>query len=167
VVAPLRSRALTAEEHKVLSKMARARKLGAGYVRRAQIVLLSDRGYIAKEIAAELRINERAVRRWLSRYNQGGVAGLAEGKRSGHPRVYSPQDVGAVIATALTKPQALGLPFASWTLNRLVAYLSEVKGIPIKRSRLSEIFRQEGLRWRHQEGWFGVRVDPDFAEKRG
>jgi hypothetical protein len=32
----------------------------------------------------------------------------------------------------------LGLPFASWTLDRLVAYLGE-KGIGMKRSRVSEI----------------------------
>jgi hypothetical protein len=69
--------------------------------------------------------------------------------------------------TAIIMPEALGLPFGSWTLDRLVAYLTEVKGVTMKRSRLSEIFRHEGLRWRHQEGWFGMRVDPDFAEKRG
>jgi transposase len=69
--------------------------------------------------------------------------------------------------TALTPPVELGLPFGSWTLDRLVAYLAEVKGITMKRSRISEIFRYEGLRWRHQEGWFGERVDPDFAKKRG
>ena len=61
----------------------------------------------------------------------------------------------------------MGRPFASWTLDRLVVYLTEVKGVPMKRSRMSEIFRHEGLRWRQHEGWFGERVDPAFAEKRG
>ena len=37
----------------------------------------------------------------------------------------------------------------------------------MKRSRISEILVEEGLRWRKQETWFGERVDPDFAEKRG
>ncbi len=53
------------------------------------------------------------------------------------------------------------------TTDPLVAYLGEVKGIAIRRSRISEMLRQEGLRWRHQEGWFGERIDPDFAAKRG
>jgi hypothetical protein len=48
-----------------------------------------------------------------------------------------------------------------------VAYLSEDKGIAMKRSRIDEILRQEGLRWRKHETWFGARVDPDFAQKRG
>ncbi len=164
---PARTRPLTADEEKVLGRLAHSRTLGAGRVRRAQILLLSQRGFLAAEIAAELHIHERTVRRWIARFNQHGLAGLDEERRSGHPHVYSTQDVGVVLETALTKPDDLGLPFGSWTLDRLVAYLTEVRGIPIKRSRLSEIFRHEGLRWRQQEGWFGARVDPDFAEKRG
>lgn len=72
-----------------------------------------------------------------------------------------------MIATALSLPDPLGLPFGSWTLDRLAAYLNEVRGIPIKRSRISEILVAEGLRWRKHETWFGERVDPDFAQKRG
>ena len=71
------------------------------------------------------------------------------------------------MATALTKPKALGLPFTSWTLDRLVAYLAEQKGITMERSRLGEVLLSEGLRWRKAETWFGERVDPAFAEKRG
>ncbi|HEV8638564.1 MAG TPA: winged helix-turn-helix domain-containing protein [Chloroflexota bacterium] len=91
--------------------------------------------------------------------------------------------MGAVIAAALTKPQALGLPFGAWTLDRLAAYLHEQKGIAIQRSRVDELLLAEGLRWRQQETWFGERaaleraagadpgeappVDPEFARKRG
>ena len=59
--------------------------------------------------------------------------------------------MAVVIAAALTKPEALGLPFAAWTLDRLVVYLSEQKGVTMKRTRLDEALRAEGLRWRKQE----------------
>ncbi len=72
-----------------------------------------------------------------------------------------------MVAASLTDPQTLDLPFASWTLDRLAAYLTEERGIGIKRSRIGEILRDEGLRWRRQETWFGERPDPAFAEKRG
>jgi hypothetical protein len=52
-------------------------------------------------------------------------------------------------------------------LDRLEAYLNEQKGIAMKRSRIGEVLIAEGLRWRQQETWFGERVDPAFAEKRG
>jgi len=54
---------------------------------------------------------------------------------------------------------------ASWTLDRLRTHLSEHKGI--KRTRIDEILLAEGLRWRKQQTWFGQKVDPQFAEKRG
>ena len=76
-----------------------------------------------------------------------------------------------MIKAALRRPAELGLPFASWTLDRLVAYLGE-QGIGMRRSRVSEVLLAEGLKWRqegskHASNGFGARVDPDFAEKRG
>jgi transposase len=107
------------------------------------------------------------VRLWLNRFNREGVKGLADRPRSGRPATYSAEQIGEVIATSLTDPQTLDLPFASWTLDRLTTYLNEEKGLAIKRSRISELLTAEGLRWRDQETWFGERVDPEFAEKRG
>lgn len=62
--------------------------------------------------------------------------------------MYGPKDVGAVIQAALTPPQELGLPFASWTLNRLVAYFKEEKGVGMGRKCVAEVLSAEGLRWR-------------------
>lgn len=162
-----RVRKLTEEEYQELKRWDCSRKMAAGRVKRARVVLLSNQGYTRVEIAARLEMDERTVRRWMGRFNQLGIPGLAECPRKGRPRVYKAEEVSLVIETALTKPDELGLPFGAWTLDRLVAYLSEKKSVTMKRSRMSEIFRHEGLRWRQQEGWFGVRVDPDFAKKRG
>ena len=163
----VRVRPLTDEEYQLLKRHAASRKLAAGRVKRARVVLLSNQGCRAEEIAERLRMHARTARTWINRFTRLGIPGLEEGPRSGRPPVYAPTDVGGVIETALTPPGDLALPFGSWTLDRLVAYLNGVKGIPIRRSRISEILRQEGLRWRHQEGWFGERIDPDFAAKRG
>lgn len=86
--------------------------------------------------------------------------------RSGRPPTYTAAERSAVIDTALTPPAELGLPFTSWTLDRLVAHLLG-KGIGMKRSRIAEIFVQEGLTWRQEETWFGrgsIRTSP---KKRG
>jgi transposase len=157
---------LNADEYRVLKKTVASRKLPAGKVRRAKIVLSSNQGHTAREIAQKLDCNERTALKWINRFNRYGVAGLEEGPREGRPRVYGPEDVGAVIQAALTPPQELGLPFASWTLDRLVTYLSEEKGVGMGRTRVAEVLSAEGLRWRKQEGWFGERVDPEFAVKR-
>ena len=163
----IRVRALSTEEQAELTRRARSRTLGAGRVKRAQLVLLAVAGHTAEEIAEILRLHARTARFWLKRFNAHGLAGLEESDRPGRPPIYSAEQVGAVIEAALTRPADLGLPFASWTLDRLVAYLSETKGIAMRRSRIGEVLQREGLRWRQEETWFGARVDPDFARKRG
>jgi len=163
----LRVRALTPEESTMLERLARSRKAAARSVERACIIWQSSQGPLVPAIARELGVCEPTVRLWLKRFNAHGLAGLADEPRPGPPRTYTPAQVSALIAAVLTKPEALGLPFANWTLDRLVAYLSERHGIAMKRTRVDEILIAEGIRWRTQETWFGGRLDPAFAEKRG
>jgi transposase len=118
-------------------------------------------------LAQRLECTVATVYLWLHRFNDDGLAGLRDQPRRGRPPTYTREQVGVVVATALTDPQTVGLSFASWTLDRLAAYLAEEKGIPMKRSRIDELLIAEGLRWRKEETWFGERVDPAFAEKRG
>jgi transposase len=167
VPAPLRARMIVGGERAAIEQLARSRTAPARAVERARIVLLSRLGDGVEEIAEKLGVCPATVRLWLNRFNRQGIEGLADRPRSGRPAVYRPEQVGEVVATSLTDPQALGLPFASWTLDRLAAYLAEEKNLPIKRSRIGEILTAEGLRWREQETWFGERVDPEFAAKRG
>ena len=163
----IRVRALNDGEAERLAHMTRSRMLGAGLVRRAQIVQHAvAEGLSAPEIAAKMDLCEATIRFWLKRFNARGLAGLEEDMRSGRPATHSPEERSAVITAALSRPADRGLPFASWTLDRLVAYLSE-QGIGMKRSRISEVLLAEGLKWRQEETWFGARVDPEFARKRG
>jgi transposase len=163
----LKLRSLTEDECAAIERLASSRTAPARQVERAQIVRMASGGRTAPAIAAHLRLNPQTVRDWIKRFTAAGLAGLEDLPRSGKPPTYTPEQTGTVIACALSDPQELGQPFACWTLDRLAAYLSEQKGVPIKRSRISELLVQEGLRWRQQETWFGERVDPEFAEKRG
>jgi transposase len=160
-------RALTVEERGIIENLARSRTEPARVVERARIILHSSEGQRVPGVARLLNISTKPVRLWIKRFNATGLAGLRDEPRSGRPATYTSEEIGEVIATSLTNPKSLGLPFASWTLDRLEAYLNEHKGIPIKRSRIDEILISEGLRWRTQETWFGDRVDPEFAKKRG
>ena len=164
---PVCLRELTAEEASVVESLARLRTAAARRVERARIVLRASRGETPPAIAAALGLDAETVRRRIRRFNAEGLAAFDDHHRMGRPATYSPDVVAVVIATALTSPRQLGLPFASWTLDRLAAYLLEHKGIAMRRSRMDEILLKEGLRWRQQETWFGKQVDPEFAEKRG
>lgn len=163
----LRVRELSVDERQQIRRLSQSRKASVRTVERAQIIQLASEGLVVPAIAARLGIGQDVVRQWLKRFNAEGLAGLRDRPRSGRPATYSPEQVGEMIAAALTDPQDLEQPFGCWTFVRLARYLNEAKGIGIKPSRLHEILSAEGLRWRTQESWFGARVDPDFAQKRG
>ena len=162
----IRVRALVDGEAEELARMTRSHKLGAALVRRAWIVQHAVNGLSAPGIATRMDLCSATVRFWLNRFNERGLPGLEEDMRSGRPPTYSAEERSAVITAALSRPTELDLPFASWTLDRLVVHLSK-QGIGMRRSRVSEILLAEGLRWRQEETWFGARVDPDFTRKRG
>ena len=164
----VRVRALRSDEAEELARLARSRSLGAGLVRRARrsVQRAVQEGLGAPDIAARTGLCGATVRFWLKRFNERGLQGLEEDMRSGRPPTYTAEERSAVIKAALSRPAELGLPFATWTLDRLVAYLSE-QGIGMRRSRVSEVLLAEGLKWRQEETWFGARVDPDFTRKRG
>ncbi len=163
---PLRLRAMTEEEARVIGKLARSQTASIRLVRRAQIIHLASQDKTISQIADELGCGTNVVRKWFKRFSVQGLAGLNDAPRSGASSRYTPENRAHVVATARTRPSDLGLPFGSWTFERLATYLHEVVGLPLKKTRIFEILQEEGLRWRRQETWFGERLDPAFAEKR-
>jgi transposase len=160
-------REMEEEEKRVLMRLSASRKAEAALVRRASMIVRYYAGESLRKIGGDLHVDEDTVSRWVHRFVNNSLNGLRDEPRSGRPMIYTTDEVSLVIHTALTLPNELGLPFGSWTLDRLQAYLQEEKGLKMKRSRIDEILLKEGLRWRKQEWWFGMRVDPDFAQKRG
>jgi transposase len=160
-------RDMTPEECATIERLAHSRTAAVRLVERSQIIWAMLHGERPSAIARRLDLTRMTIYTWIHRFNAWGVAGLEDRPRGGRPPTYGADQQAEVIATALTDPQTLGLPFGCWTLDRLQTYLNEQRGIAIKRSRIDEILLAEGLRWRAQETWFGEKVDPDFAQKRG
>ena len=118
---PIFVRELSGAERARLEASLRA--ASAFTVRRAQIVVHALEGLNAPEISARTGWCGATVRHWLKRFHARGLQGLEEDVRSGRPPPYSAAQRSAVIDTALTRPADLGLPFASWTLDRPCAVL--------------------------------------------
>jgi transposase len=78
---------------------------------RLVMILLSCRGWPPAAIAELLGCDPATVRRWILRYNQHGVTGLADRPRAGRPRLGSPR-LGGRIRRLLAQPRA-------WTIARL------------------------------------------------
>jgi len=158
---------LTEEEAHVIPKLARSQTASARLVQRAQIIHLASQGKTIPEIVTETQCAANMVRKWFKRFSDQGLAGLNDAPRSGAPSRYTAENKALVVTTARTRPSELGLAYRSWTFERLAAYLQEQRGVQMKKTRIFEILQDEGLRWRKQETWFGERLDPEFAQKRG
>jgi transposase len=163
----LKVRPLTAEEAEALQRFASSRTAPHRVVQRAQIVWASAHGEAVPVIARQVRLSAFRVRAWLHRFNEHGLAGLADAARSGRPRQHDATTRGTVIALARTKPQSLGMPFALWTLVRLQQALQERQQLHVTPATIWKWLQVEGLVWKRQQSWFQVKVDAAFAEKRG
>jgi transposase len=78
---------------------------------RAVMILLSAGGMSAAQIGGLLHYDPRTVRRWISRHDLEGMAGLPDRPRTGRPRLGSPA-LGARIRALLSTPKA-------WTIARI------------------------------------------------
>ena len=81
---------------------------------RAVMVLLSLHGLPAAQIAALLDCHPVTVRRWISRLNAEGMAGLADRPRCGRPPLGG-RRLARRIAVLLGRP-------GPWTLSRIWRY---------------------------------------------
>jgi transposase len=113
---------------------------------RAQMVLLSARGYSVPQIAAIHNCGQDVVRLWLHRYEQAGVAGLDDAPRSGRP----PKDplAGQIIDTqASQSPECSGHVQNCWTVALLTAYLASRFRLVLSRYSVRRYLHRMGWRW--------------------
>ena len=114
---------------------------------RAVMVLLSAHGLPPAQIAALLDCHPATVRRWISRFNGEGAAGLADRPRSGRPRLGGRRLTGR-IAALLARP-------GPWTVPRIRRCLGWPQVSPrtlYRRVRLVAVWRRPRLT---------ARGDPD------
>jgi transposase len=162
---PRRLRPLSEEEGRVIKELARSQTASIRLVQRARIIELASQGKTIPQIIAQVGCAPNVVRKWFKRFSEQGLAGLEDAPRSGAPSRYTAENKALVIATARTRPSEWGLSYGRWTFERLAAYLQEQHGVQMKKTRIFELLRAAGLRWRQQETGFGERLAPAFAER--
>jgi len=114
---------------------------------RAQMVLLSGRGYDVPTIAGIHDCGEDVVRTWLHRYAAHGVVGLTDEPRSGRP----PKDRLAqhiVDAQASQPPDCSGHVQSSWTVVLLATFLARRFRLRLSPSSVRRRLHAAGWRWR-------------------
>jgi len=93
------------------------------------VLLSSEQGLKAEEIAQIVRESHITVLRWLKRYLAEGVEGLQDAPRSGRSVVVTVEYRKRLLEVVRRRPRSLGLEYSMWTLQRLADYLAEETGI--------------------------------------
>jgi transposase len=165
-------RTLTTEEETEIRRLANSRKEPLRLVQRARLIkaMLDEPTLHASDAGLQVGFKSNASGSiWVKRFNNEGIDGLEDKRRSGKPVTHTEEVRSRVIDLALQKPRTLGLPFELWTLTRLQSEYEERYGLRLAPSTIWKWMQAEGLDWKRQQSWFQDpdKHDAEFVEKRG
>ena len=112
----------------------------------------------------DVRRQRGYVREVIHAFNEVGFAALDPKWSGGRPRKFTPAARDLICQTARSTPSALGQPFTTWSLTKLVAYLAEHRRLLISTETVRRVLREAGISWQATKTWKASR-DPDFAAK--
>jgi len=132
---------------------------------RAQIVLLAAEGWANVDIAHELGVHVDVASKWRKRFFCEGVAGLADRRRSGRPRLFPPKIVAQVKAMACEPPAKRDVALSRWSSAELAAQ-AVTEGLvgSVSASTVRRWLAEDAIKPWQYRSWIFPR-DPDFASK--
>ncbi len=147
---------LSDEERRALERNVRAASSEQRLALRSRIILAAAAGETSAAIAASEGLRPATVGKWRQRYAQAGLAGLADGERSGAPVLYD-EAVEKRLLAKLDEPVPDG--YASWNGRLLAAALEDVPAHQVWR-----ILRRHRVQLERRRSWC-LSTDPEFAQK--
>src|SRR5207248_8420220 len=98
-------RRLSPEEEKAIGQLLRSRTVPAGYYTQALIIHFSSQGETPADIARRLEHKFDNVVKWVRRFNEQGLAGLAERPGRGRRPKVKESEALAVVEMMLTSAE--------------------------------------------------------------
>lgn len=137
-----------------LERWTRSDRFGAAAAKRARIVLLAADGEANTRIAELTDATVTTVLNWRGRYQERGIAGLANAPKPGRPREL---DHRAIVAETL-KPPPKKLGVTHWSSQLLAAR------IKVSASTIQRAWRSYGIKpWKAES--FRFSTDPELVGK--
>jgi transposase len=161
---PLYVRAFTDAERRALETALHSPE--AFVLRRAQILLGSDRGEGVRTIGALVGFSRQAVRQIIHRFNREGVSLLKRQSNRNHTLYYC---FDSAAATALREllhqsPRLFGKETSVWTLE-LAAEVAFERGLTswrVSGETVRVTLVRMGVRWKRAKHWI-TSPDPEYA----
>jgi transposase len=150
----------TSEEQTELERMTR-QEVGRVALR-AQMVLLSARGYSVPEISTIQGISDVTIYGWLDRFEAEGPAGLYDRPRPGRPPKIDAEAEQCLMTALEQTPEAYGYPATVWTTPLLRDLLRCRCALSVCADTVRRAVHALDYRWRRPR-WAVQHSDPDGA----
>src|ERR1022692_4426476 len=146
---------LQPKERSDLQGIVRSTQLAAGWVRRAQVLLLLAEGMAVRAVQARTGMSPRRQRLWKQRFQQQGVDGLLDAGRAGRPKQLTAAKEAAILAATQQSP---GPEATHWSTRRLA------RRVGTSHSTVMRLWHKAG--WQpHRLQSYMASPDPDFEAK--
>src|SRR4051812_3811261 len=145
---------------KRLSKRARHRCTR----QRAAVLLASNVGMTAPQIAEMWRTDASWVRRVIHEFNERGMHSLRPRYRGGRRRRITTDQRQRIVAVAGARPGRQGVPLTRWSLPRLSIYLAREGIVEVSPRHLGALLAEAGLSFQRSRTW-KASPDPDYEAK--
>jgi transposase len=154
------------DQREQLIKIVRAQKSEQREVLRARIILLLWEGNDENEVAEQLSITVKTVRKWRDRFHAKGVKGLEDSPRTGAPTTFTILQRCEIIAVACDKPSSYGYDtYNHWTGKILTeAVNANIDGLSISESSVRRTLQMNDLKPHKVRMWLHSK-DPEFTER--
>jgi len=146
---------LQTEERVSLEAVVRSTRSPAGWIRRAQVLLLLAEGRPVRVIQAQTRMSPRRQRYWKQRWQQQGLDGLLDATRPGRPKQLTVEKEAALLAASEKPPTA---PLTQWSTRRLA------RRAGVSHMTVMRVWHKAGLQ-PHRLQRYMASPDPDFEAK--
>jgi transposase len=113
--------------------------------RRLRALRLLDEGFAPVEVARQIGVDRRSVRRWKAAARKGGAKAVAAKPASGRPRRLSVRDLTRLRRMLMKGAQAAGLPTDLWTCPRVSWLIQRQFGIQYHPAHVSRVLHGLGF----------------------
>lgn len=162
---PIYVRRLTGEEREAVE--AGLHSSDAFTLRRCQIILASNRGKRASQIAQDLNCDDDTVTKAINAFNERGLEALKQRSHAVHTpqAVFDAEAAERLKAIVHQSPRTFGKETSLWTLD-LAAEVSFEQGLTRERvsdETIRQTLKRLGVQWKRAKHWI---TSPDPAYKR-
>ena len=136
----------------------------ARYDHRLHAVLMVAQGMSARRAAELLGDSPRTVEHWVNRFNQEGLAGLAETPRPGRPPRLSQEQLDRIERVLRESPRAHGLSVNMWDGKTLSYWIEQTWSVQLGVRQCQRLFRRFGFRLRKPRPML-AHADPEEQQR--